>query len=87
MLRSLASPLCLLLALVLLILGFASLSYDAPSAPIELHQARTVGDLAYEEQLESRLARRQFSRTVLLVGFFSGSALALALAFLLMDSK
>jgi len=78
---------CLVLALVLLIFGFAALSQDGPSASVELHQARTVGDLDYKEKLESRLSRRQTSRRLVLVGAFSGSALAVLLAFLLMDSK
>ena len=50
-------PLCLFLALVLLISGFALLAAGAPEAGMELHRARVGGEEQYSELLEERLQR------------------------------
>lgn len=87
MLHSLAPPVCLALALALLICGFVALSSDGPSASLDLHQARAEGDLVYQDKLETKLSNQHSNRTTMLIGLFGGSALAILLAFLLMDSK
>ncbi len=78
---------CLLLALVLLVLGFAMLFQDGPSTPLELHEVRSTGDLVYQERLESSLARKRNLRVVVIVGLFSGAVLSALLAFLVMDDS
>ena len=82
--RNLLSPLCLLLALAMIIAGFAMWSVGAPQAGVDLHHARAAGDEDYEEALEAQLARRQWSRRVLLGGLFAGSLMMTVLAFLVM---
>ena len=77
-------PLCLLLALAMLIAGFALLAVERPEAPIQLHAARVSGDDAYRDVLEAQLARRQFARRILVGSLFAGSVLMTALAFLAM---
>jgi hypothetical protein len=77
-------PLCLLLALVLLITGFAMLAVEPPQASVELHAARVSGDDQYRDLLESQLTKRRFARKVLLACVFAGSGLMVVLAFLTM---
>lgn len=75
------SPLCLLLALAMVIAGFALWSVDAPEAGIELHRARVVGDDDSTEAMEAKLAKRQTARKTLLVCLFGGSAAMTLAAF------
>jgi hypothetical protein len=78
-------PLCLLLALAMLIAGFTLLAVGSPEASVELHAARVSGDEAYQDVLEASLARRQLARKVLVVSLFAGSGLMTVLAFLSMS--
>ena len=73
------SPLCLLLALAMLIAGFTLRSVEAPQAGVELHRARVVGDDHYADVLEGQLKQRRWARTALIFCMFGGSA-ALTLA-------
>lgn len=75
------SPLCLLLAIAMLIAGFALWAVEAPEAGIELHRARVVGDDDYTEVMESKLQQRQSARTALLFCLFGGSAAMTLAAF------
>lgn len=75
------SPLCLLLALAMLIAGFALWSVEGPQAGIELHRARVTGDEDYSEVLETKLQQRQAARTALLFCLFGGSAAMTLAAF------
>ena len=75
------SPLCLLLAISMLIAGFALWAVEAPEAGIELHRARVVGDDAYTEVMEANLERRQTARNALLFCLFGGSAAMTLAAF------
>ena len=84
--KSLVSPLCLLLALLMLFLGFALWAVEAPEAGTELHRARAAGDEDYEAALETQLRQRQFARTGLLVCLFGGSAALVVAAFVTMRS-
>ncbi len=77
----LLSPLCLLLALAMLIAGFALWSVDPPEAGMELHRARVVGDDDMAAAQESKLEQRQTSRTILLYCMFGGSAAMTLAAF------
>ena len=77
-------PLCLLLALAMLISGFALVAVEPPADPLELHAARVSGDDAHRDVLEAQLARRQLARRVLVGSLFAGSVLMTALAFLAM---
>lgn len=72
---SLVSPLCLLLALVMLIAGFALWATEPPQPPVELHRARAEGAESLGDVLEADLARRRRERMVLLGGLFGGSVL------------
>ena len=78
-------PLCLLLALAMLIAGFAMCSVDAPDASVELSRARSGGDDRYGDVLEAQLKRRQLGRKVFIGGLFFGCGLMTVLAFLAMS--
>ena len=80
--QRLISPLCLFLALLMLIAGFAVWSVEGPEAGIELHRARVVGDEQYEEVLEKELQQRQVARRLLIGALFAGTVLLTAGAFL-----
>ncbi len=82
--QKLVSPLCLLLALAMLIAGFAIWSVEGPQPGMTLHKARVSGDEAYTEVLEAQLERQQWTRTILLVGLFAGSGTMVFAAFLMM---
>lgn len=75
------SPLCLLLALAMLIAGFALWSVESPEAGVELHRARVVGDDPYTDVLEAKLQRRRTARKALLFCLFGGSAAMTLAAF------
>ena len=45
--RRLLPPICLFLALVTLISGFALLAFGSPEPGMELHRARVAGDEQY----------------------------------------
>ena len=77
-------PLCFLLAIALLIIGFTVSSVDPPAASMELHQARATGDEQATETLEADLKQRQLSRQVAIIGSLSGSVLMVVLGFKLM---
>ena len=67
------SPLCLLLAISMLIAGFALWAVEAPEAGIELHRARVVGDDDAAEVMETKLQQRRSARKALLLCLFGGS--------------
>ncbi|HUG71077.1 MAG TPA: hypothetical protein VMM76_25230 [Pirellulaceae bacterium] len=75
------SPLCLLLALAMLIAGFALWSVERPEEGVELHRARVVGDEEYTDALERKLQQRRTARTALLFCLFGGSAAMTLAAF------
>ena len=77
-------PLCLLLALAMLIAGFAVWAVEPPEAGVDLHKARAVGDEDYQDVLEARLAQHQWARTLLVGGLFAGCVLMTVVAFLSM---
>ena len=83
--RQLISPLCLLLALALLIAGFALWSVEAPRPNMELHRARVTGDEAYSDVLEDQLEHQRWARKALLIGLFGGSGTMIVTAFLMMS--
>jgi hypothetical protein len=75
------SPLCLLLAIAMLIAGFTLWAVDAPDAGVELHRARVAGDDDFTEAQESKLQQRQTARTALLFCLFGGSVAMTLAAF------
>ena len=83
--QQLISPLCLLLALALLIAGFAIWAVEPPQPSMELHRARVTGDEAYSDVLEDQLEGQRWSRKALLVGLFAGSGTMVLIAFLMMS--
>jgi len=84
--KNLVSPLCLFLAILMLILGFALWSVEAPEAGIALHRARAAGDEDYQAVLEAQLRQRRLARTSLLACLFGGSAAMTVAAFATMRS-
>ena len=70
-------PLCLLLALFLLIAGFAVLATDRPQPGVDLHRATAADDEQQRLVLEKELRNRRFTRTVMLVTLF-GLAIVIA---------
>ena len=85
--QKLISPLCLLLALAMLIAGFAIWAIEPPQPNMELHRARVAGDEAYTEVLEEQLEGRRWSRKVLLIGLFAGCGTMVLVAFLMMNVR
>lgn len=83
--RQFISPLCLLLALAMLITGFAIWAVEPPQPNMDLHRARVTGDEAYTEVLEDQLAAQRWSRNALLVGLFGGSGLMVLIAFFMIS--
>jgi hypothetical protein len=77
-------PLCLLLALAMLIAGFALWSVEGPDSSTELSRARAQGDDQYGDVLQRHLHRRQLGRRVIITGLFAGCGLMTVLAFLAM---
>ena len=82
--RHLIPPLCLFLALAMLIAGFAIWAVESPQAKTDLHAARASGDDALRDVLEAQLHRQQLARKLLLGCLFGGSVLMVVLAFLSM---
>jgi hypothetical protein len=83
--QQLISPFCLLLALAMLIAGFAIWAVEPPQPNMELHRARVSGDEAYSEVLEEQLKKQRWSRNALLMGLFGGSGTMVVVAFLMMS--
>jgi hypothetical protein len=77
-------PLCLLVALAMVVVGFGLWAVEPPEASVELHRARVAGDEAYREVLEAELARQQRNRNWLLGCLFAGAALFAVAAFVTM---
>ncbi len=80
----LLSPLCLLLALALLVAGFALLATEPPAESIQLHQARVTGDERTEKVLQAHHRQLMWVRKALLVCLFVGSGMMTVVAFLTM---
>ena len=78
---SLLSPICLILALLLAIVGFGLCAVEMPSSSVELHAARAAGDSDATAQLERHLHNEQWQRRALITGLFVGSAVMFTLAF------
>jgi len=85
--RNLLSPLCLILGLLLLFGGFASLAMDLPDEGVKIHDARTRGDETYEEALVSQLDKQTWAHRLLTSALFSGGAFLLLVAFATMTGQ
>ncbi len=81
----LVPPTCLVLAVAMLIAGFALWTVEAPRPSVELHRANASGDEQYRDVLEAELDRERRKRKILLAALFVGSAVFLAMAFLTMQ--
>ena len=81
MLSHLIPPLCLLLALAMLIVGFTLIAVGEPEDSVQLHQARAQGDELSTETLEADLRRRRVTRYTLIGLLLLGSGLMTVTAF------
>ena len=81
MIRSLFSPLCLLLAIAMAVVGFSMLAFGGPEASLSLHQARATGDELAETTLEADLDARQTQRVTMIVMLFVGSGVMTIVGF------
>ncbi len=77
-------PVCLILALAMLVAGFGLLAVEPPQPTVEMHRARAAGDEQYYEAFEVQLHRRQLHRKVLLACLFTGSGIMVVTAVLSM---
>jgi hypothetical protein len=80
----LVPPICLVLALAMLIMGFAMLAVEAPQPPAELAGARAAGDDDYGDAIEAQVARQRWIRILTLTGLFTGTVVMTVAAFALM---
>lgn len=80
-------PLCLVLALAMVIVGFGLWAVEPPEANVDLHRARAAGDEPYQEVLELQLHRQQRTRHWLLGCLFAGSGIFALLALVTMRGK
>ncbi len=80
-------PLCFLLALALLVVGFSLLVIGFPEAGIELHRARASGDDAFTETLEADLRKRRFTRGALITLSLVGSVVVTIVGFQAMQNR
>ncbi|MEX0938620.1 MAG: hypothetical protein WDZ59_12235 [Pirellulales bacterium] len=78
-------PVCMLLALVSLLAGFALLAFGQPEASVEQIGARASGD-EIADVMEQQLDRRQLSRRVLIGCLFTAAILLTWAAFSSMRS-
>lgn len=81
MFSRLLPPLCLLLALAMLIVGFTLIAMGGPEDSVQLHQARAQGDELSTETLEADLRRRRLERYTLIGLLLLGSGLMTITAF------
>jgi len=79
--RNLLPPLCLLIALAMVITAFAVWAVEPPAVSVELHRARAAGDEDTRDVLEAKLKRQKFARQVLLGCLFTGSCVMTFAAF------
>jgi hypothetical protein len=79
-------PVCMLLALVSLLAGFALLGFGQPEASVEQIGARASGDEIYADVMEQQLDHRQLSRRVLIGCLFTAAVLLTWAAFSAMRS-
>ena len=70
-------PLCLVLAVLLLVAGFAILALDRPEPGIKLHEATAADDEDRRDALEAELERQRWKRKVL-IGTVFGMAVVMA---------
>ena len=81
MLSRLLPPVCLLLALAMLIVGFTLIAVGGPEDSVQLHQARAQGDELTTETLEVDLRRKRITRYTLIGLLLLGSGLMTVTAF------
>ena len=77
-------PVCFLLAIALLVTGFALLSYGSPEVGVELHRARADLDQQSQDVLEEDLARRQWIHRGFVGAVFALSVILVVTGFLVM---
>ncbi len=77
-------PICLLLALTMVVLGFGVWALAPPEANVALHRARAAGDDQHREVFEADLRHQQLKRKLLVGCLFAAAAALVATAFLSM---
>ena len=80
-------PTCLLLALLLLIAGFAILAIEKPQPSVELHRVTAAGDEKRREVLEDQLDQQKMKRTGLIVSVFGLAIVLGAFGFISMTPR
>ena len=80
-------PLCFLMALAMLVMGFAILSVGLPEANVSLHAARATGDDPTTSVLENDLKQQRNHRSLLIGGLFAGSAAMTFIGFASMKNR
>ena len=85
--HEIAPPLCFLLALALLVVGFSLLAIGFPEASVELHRARASGEEAFSEPLEADLRNRRLTRGTLITLSLVGSVVVTIAGFRAMRNR
>lgn len=81
---NLLPPLCLLLALLMLLAATVLLAMGSPEPTLELHRARASGDEQHRQRLEAQLENRQGAHHAAIVALFAGGILLTIIAFVAM---
>lgn len=82
--REFIPPFCLVLALMLVIAGFAVMAVEKPQPSVELHRATAQADEEYRDLLESQLERRRLQQRVMIGSFFGLAVVFAAIAYVSM---
>ncbi len=79
--QQIAPPLCFLLAMALVVVGFSLLAIGLPEASVALHRARASGDEPFTERLESDLRQQRMVHGTLITVSLAGSAIMVFVGF------
>jgi len=79
--RQVFPPLCLFLALAMIVAGFALWVTDPPEPDVEMHRAGARGDEQLREVMEDQLRNRRRQRKTLIVCLFLAGGVLLVTGF------
>jgi hypothetical protein len=82
-----AAPICLCLALAMIVAGFAVWAVEMPTDSVDLHRVRAEGNERFEKVLKEDLSAQRRTRRLLIGGLFGGAALMVVISFWSMTDR